>query len=76
MNERTHSEFRLSKLCWIVVFVVLVVGVIVGYMARGMGGQPTGDCVSSDSTIVASNVTLAECQSRCPDCDWIYHGLE
>jgi hypothetical protein len=32
--------------------------------------QPTGTCLRSDTTIVASNVTEEGCRDVCPRCTW------
>lgn len=67
------SVFPRRNLCWLYILIALVAGVLIGryvLYSKTTGGGPLGNCVASDSTIFASNVTAETCQSRCPTCTW------
>jgi hypothetical protein len=65
------TSFRANRYFpWIMLLIGLIAGYFIGRATYSMAQARLGNCVSSDSTLVDSDVSQKECQAECPTCTW------
>jgi hypothetical protein len=55
---------------WIMFVAGLIVGFFIGQYTLRMATR-SGDCIRSDGTVVAHNVSQQSCQATCSTCTWV-----
>lgn len=72
MTAQPSEPFRSRRLLpWIMLALGLIVGYFMGRQTMSLQMAKIGDCVKSDTTYVALNVTQQSCQASCPTCMWV-----
>jgi hypothetical protein len=56
---------------WIMLAAGLLIGYFSGRQMMSMQMARVGDCVKSDTTYAALNVTKESCTATCPSCMWV-----
>jgi hypothetical protein len=72
MTVQSTEPYRSrSLLPWIMLAAGLIIGFFAGRQTMSMQMAKIGDCVRSDTTYAALNVTQQSCTATCPSCMWV-----